>query len=124
MASEPRVVKAQLPIKTLITAVVIGLVLLAFIIYAAWESGRGIKEARMTGTIVKKEFEPQPEEQIILSKKGEIRAHHKEGEYILTVEVPQKDGSKKSYYVFVNKEAYEASKIGDSYDVGPALVRE
>jgi dephospho-CoA kinase len=45
-------------------------------------------------------------------------------DYIITVEVLQKDGSKKSYTVWLNDKArYDAVKVGDNFDVGPYLVR-
>ena len=42
---------------------------------------------------------------------------------MLTVDVPQKDGTTKSYYVWLDdKKSFDALKVGDNYDVGPALV--
>lgn len=120
---DPRVIKTKQPIHIIVSAVAIGVLVFAFIVYAVWQSGSEIKNARMTGTIVEKEFTPLSEEQIVIGKQG-VTARKIDGEYVLTVEVPQKDGTQKKYYVWVNKPIFDALKVGDSYDVGPALVRE
>jgi hypothetical protein len=40
------------------------------------------------------------------------------------VEVPQSDGTKKTYTVeLMKKDQYDAIKVGDSFDVGPYLVK-
>ena len=66
----------------------------------------------------------EPEQQITLHKAGEVRVDQVAGEYIITVEVLQKDRSKKSYTVWLNdKLRYDAVKVGDNFDVGPYLVR-
>jgi len=122
---DPRVVKSKLPLGVILSAVAIGLLVLAFVIYAVAYSGTEIIDAKKSGTIVKKEFIPAPEEQLIIQRGGGVTADHKDGEYILTVEVPQKDGTKKSYNVWLpDKKSYEAVKVGDSYAVGPYLVPE
>ena len=123
--NDPRVVETKLPMKTILSAVAIGVLLLAFIVYAVWASGVGIMDAKKTGTITKKEFVPAPEEQIILQRQGGITANHKDGEYILTVDVPLSNGTTKSYNVWMpDKKSYDAVKVGDKYDVGPVLVHE
>jgi len=71
---------------------------------------------------VAKEFTPQPETQITLGRKGSVTARERDGIYLLTVEVPQPDGTKKPYYVEIKtKDQYDAIKIGDTFDVGPYL---
>lgn len=78
----------------------------------------------MSGVVVAKEFTPQPEKQITLDRKGEVTARDKEGEFLLKVEVPQRDGSKKTYDVWImTKEEYDRIKVGDPFDVGPYLVK-
>ena len=122
---DPRVIKAKLPWSAILSAIAIGGLLLAFIIYAVWSSGIEISDAKKSGIIVKKEFKPAPEEQLVLQRSGGITAIHKDGEYILTVDVSQKDGTKKAYLVLLGtKEAYDAVKVGDRYDVGPYLAPE
>jgi len=109
-----------------IKAIVGGAFVLAFILFAVWQMGSGITDAKMTGTIVAKEFKPMtaPEQQITIHRQGEVRVDKVEGEYIITVEVLQRDGTKKSYTVWLNDPArYDAVKVGDNFDVGPYLVR-
>jgi hypothetical protein len=81
----------------------------------------------MTGTIVAKEFKPleNPENQITLNKDKSLRTDRVDGDYIITVEVPQKDGTKRAFTVWLNdKTRYDALQVGDSFDVGPYLVRD
>ena len=79
----------------------------------------------MTGRVVAKEFIPAPEQQVTIGRQGGLSATESSGEYILTVEVTTDDKrTKKPYDVWVDKRRYEAVKIGDSFDVGPYLVRE
>ncbi len=125
MADDPRTVKVKTPVRLIITACAIGGVVLFFIIFAVWQSGTQIIDARKTGKIVKKEFIAEPEEQIVLQKQGQVTARQKDGEYILTVEVIGRDGVTKTYHVSnLNKAQYDAVNVGDNYDVGPALVNE
>jgi len=126
MSTPNRVVKTKVPIRVLVSAVLIGVFAVGFILYAVWESGRGLHEARKTGVIVSKEFQPypEPERQITLNRGGTVSARTSEGQYLLSVEVPQNDGSKKTFNVWLNdKGRYDAVKVGDSFDVGPYLVK-
>lgn len=122
--ADPRTVKPKIPLRVIITAVAIGLGVFVFVVLAVLQSGRGLAEARMAGKIIKKEFVPAPEEQIVLGRDGKIDARHKDGDFILTVEVPQKDGTMKIFNVWLDKARYDAVNVGDTYDVGPALVKE
>jgi len=125
MSAPNRVVKAKLPARVLVSAVFIGLLVTGFIVFAVWQSGRGITEARMSGFIVSKEFKPlaQTEREITLNRKGTVSARDVAGSYIITVEVIQKDGTKKAYVVDLNDKArYDAVNIGDAFDVGPFYV--
>jgi len=126
MSSPNRVIKTKVPMRVLVSAVLIGVIVVGFILYAIWESGRGLHEARMSGVIVSKEFQPypEPERQITLNRGGTVSARTSDGQYLLSVEVPQKDGSKKTYNVWLNdKGRYDAVKVGDSFDVGPYLIK-
>ena len=126
MSAPNRVIKTKVPIRVLVSAVLIGVIVVGFILYAIWESGRGLHEARMSGVIVSKEFQPypEPERQITLNRGGTVSARTSDGQYLLSVEVPQKDGSKKTYNVWLNdKGRYDAVKVGDSFDVGPYLIK-
>jgi len=122
MSSNHRVVKPKLPARVVLSAVAIGLFVIGFIIVAVWQSGRGITEARMSGTIVSKEFQPlaQPEREITLNRSGTLSATNTTGSFLITVEVPSPDGTKKLYTVWLNDQArYDAVKVGDAFDVGP-----
>jgi hypothetical protein len=122
----PHVFKPKTPTSLWIKAVAIGLFLLAFILFAVWQMGSGITDAKMTGIAVAKEFKPmaEPEQQITIHKGGDVRSDRVDGEYVITVEVSLKDGVKKSYTVWLNDKArYDAVKVGDNFDVGPYLVR-
>ncbi|MFA7343994.1 MAG: hypothetical protein WC003_06795 [Terrimicrobiaceae bacterium] len=125
MSTPNRVVKTEVPARVIVTAVLIGVFVVGFVLVAVWQSGRGIAEARMTGKIVSKEFKPypEPERQITLNRSGAVSGQNSDGEYLIAVEVPKNDGSKKTFNVWLNdKRRYDAVKIGDSFDVGPYLV--
>ncbi|NDG69871.1 MAG: hypothetical protein EBY32_00965 [Proteobacteria bacterium] len=122
----PRVFKPKTSVSTWIKAFAGGLLVLAFILFAVWQMGSGITDAKMTGIVVAKDFKPmaEPEKQITIHKGGDVRSDKVDGDYIITVEVLQKDGTKKSYTVWLNEKArYDSVKVGDNFDVGPYLVR-
>jgi hypothetical protein len=121
---DSRVIRTSTPPRVIVAAVLIGVFLVGFLVLAIWQSGTTIEKARMTGRVVAKEFVPQPEHQVTLGRKGGLRAGESQGEYILTVELTAEDGTKKPYHVWVDKKLYETVKIGNSFDVGPYLVRE
>lgn len=126
MITPNRVVKTTVPARVIVSAVLIGVTVVGVILLAVWESGRGLHEARMTGVIVSKEFQPYsaPERQITLNRSGTVSAQTSDGQYLITVEVPQRDGSKKPFNVWLNdKRRFDAVQVGDSFDVGPFLVR-
>ena len=98
--------------------------LVGFLFLAIWQSGSAIERARLPGKVIAKEFIPAPEHQVTVGRHGGLRTAESQGEYILTVEASAGNGTKKSYHVWVDSKRYEAVKIGDSFDVGPYLVRE
>jgi len=125
MDSSRRVVESKLPAHVVAGAVFIAMAVAAFIILAVWESGRGLKEARMSGVVIAKEFRPlaQTERQITLNRSGTVTNALTEGDFILHVEVPQKDGKPKLFNVWLNdRQRYDAVKVGDNFDVGPYVV--
>jgi len=122
--SNPRTIKTKRPLSVILTACFFAALVFGFIVVAVWQSGTQIMDAKMSGIIIKKEFIPQAEEQIVLQSKGSITTRQKDGEYFLTVEVKGRDGSLKTFIVTLNKSQYDAVNVGDNYDVGPALVRE
>jgi hypothetical protein len=122
----PPVFKPKTPASMWIKALAVGVLVFSFILFAVWQMGSGIANAKMTGTVVAKDFKPmaEPEKQITIHKGGDVRSDKVDGDYIITVEVLQKDGTKKSYTVWLNDKArYDAVKVGDKFDVGPYLVR-
>ncbi len=120
--SNSRVVKVETPWGLVVMAVSIGLMLLAAIFFAVWTSGQGVMSARMTGTVVAKEFIPLKEEQITFGEAG-LRTGSVDGNRTLTVDVPLSDGTVEPYVVErLGKAQWEAIQVGDSFDVGPVLV--
>jgi hypothetical protein len=122
-----RVIKVQIPISTWVKSILIGVGAFAFIVFAIWQTGKPIVDAKMTGTVVSKEFKPlaQAERQITLNRDGAVRTDNVDGEYIITVEVLLKDGSKKTFTVWLNdQKRFESTNVGDTFDVGPYLVKE
>jgi len=122
-----RVIKVQIPISTWVKSILIGVGASAFIVFAIWQTGKPIVDAKMTGTVVSKEFKPlaQTERQITLNRDGAVRTDNVDGEYIITVEVLLKDGSKKTFTVWLNdQKRFESTNVGDTFDVGPYLVKE
>ena len=125
MSSPNRVVKTKVPARVIASAVLIGVSVVAIILLAVWQIQSGQHEARMTAVIISKEFQPfsAPEREITLNRSGTVSARTSEGQYLISVDVPQKDGSKKTYTVWLNdKGRYDAVKVGDSFDVGPYLI--
>jgi len=125
MNPKNRVIKSAVPARAIVGAVLIAAFVVGFILIAIWQSGRGIVDARMRGTVIAKEFQPlaEPERQITLNRDGAVSATNASGQFLLTVEVPQTDGTKKTFTVWLNDKArYDATKIGDSFDVGPYVV--
>ena len=125
MNPSTRVVKTKVPLRVVAVAIFIALAVVGFILVAVWQSGAGITAARMSGTIVSKEFRPfdQKERQITLNRTGALSEGLVDGDYIIHVEVSQKTGKPKIFDVWLpTKKAYEETKIGDSFDVGPYLV--
>ncbi|MEI8312957.1 MAG: hypothetical protein WCH98_19600 [Verrucomicrobiota bacterium] len=125
MSTPNRVVKTKIPARVIVSSTLIGLFVIGFIVVAVWQSGRGIADARLRGTIVSKEYRPnpEPERQITLSRTGALSARDATGEYVITVEVPQRNGPKRTFTVWLNdKQRFDAVKVGDSFDVGPFLV--
>jgi hypothetical protein len=123
---DPRTVKPKTSPRLIAMLVLLGVIILGFVYLAIFESGTAIRDARMTGTVVGKEFvpSPNPEFQVTLGRQGGVDARRVEGEFILTVEVPQPDRTRKPFKVWLtNREQFDAINVGDPFDVGPYLVR-
>ena len=113
---------AKTPLRLIVVLSLGAVLLLGGIFFAIWYSGNQIADAKMAGIITKKEFTPQPEQQVILGKDS-LTAREKAGEYFLTVEVRSRQGETNSYNVWVGKELYDSLKVGDPFLVGPYLER-
>lgn len=126
MEMDPRVIKPKLPVKLIVGVIFLGIFIFAFLVFALRSTQGIISDATMRGTVVSKEFIPAgaQEQQITLGNDGSIRASTAEGEFILMVEVPQEDGTKVPYKIWMPDRAqYDAVEVGDFFDVGPRLVR-
>jgi hypothetical protein len=122
-----RVVKAKIPVKVYVIAALLGVATIAFVFFATRNLSNTFTDARMTGTVVAKEFVPAKGEefQVTMGREGGVSAQRVEGEFILTVDVPQRDGTVRPFKVWMpNREQFEAINVGDSFDVGPRLVHE
>jgi hypothetical protein len=121
-----RVVKPQLPLKLIVGVILLAIAVTGFLVFALRSTQGIISDATMRGTIVSKEFIPAvaEEKQITLGSDGSIKSTTSEGEFIVMVEVPQADGTKVPYKVWMPDRAqYDAVKVGDPFDVGPRLVK-
>lgn len=120
-----RTVKPQVPVSVWLTAFGIGAAVLLFIVFATWQTGVNVVDAKLTGTVTGKEFRPldAAETQITLNRDGAMRSDRVEGDYIITVQVPRRDGPPKTYTVWLgSRERFDAVAIGDNFDVGPYVV--
>ncbi len=125
MPDNPRTIKNSPPAPLVFKAVALGALALGVVLFSIWQFGSSITLAKMTGTVVAKEYRPfeAAENQITLNRDGSVRSDRVDGEYLITVEVPQAGGEKKTFTVWLNsKERYDAVDIGDSFDVGPYVV--
>jgi len=121
----PRVVKPQIPVKLIVGVILLGIFIMGFLVFALRSTQGIISDATMRGTVVSKEFIPAvtEEKQITMRSDGSFNATTSEGDFILMVEVPQADGTKVPYKIWMPDRAqYDAVDVGDSYDVGPRLV--
>lgn len=121
----PRVVKPQIPVKLIVGVILLGIFIMGFLVFALRSTQGIISDATKRGTVVSKEFIPAvtEEKQITMRSDGSFNATTSEGDFILMVEVPQADGTKVPYKIWMPDRAqYDAVDVGDSYDVGPRLV--
>lgn len=125
MSTPDRVIKAKLPARVIVGSSLIALFVLGFVIVAVWQSGVTITDARMRGTVIAKEFQPlsQPEREITLNQSGAMTARTNEGEMTITVEVPQRNGTTRTFTVWIRDRAqFDRIQVGDTFDVGPYVV--
>jgi hypothetical protein len=120
-SQSPLVVKPHTPTWLIAAVAFLAIFLLVGIFFAIFTLHRDITDARMTGTIIAKNFESQPQREISLGKNG-LRSEEIAGIFTLTVAVPQRDGTTRDFTVWVPESLYNSVSIGDSFDVGPYLV--
>lgn len=116
-----RKIKIHTPIRLIVGLGILGVGLVLLISYAVYYSQKQIEDARLRGVVTEKHFTPEPEHQITIGSAG-LSQTKKEGEFVLTVEVKLRNGTTKEYSVFVDESRYQATQIGDAFDVGPYLV--
>lgn len=119
--ANPRTVKTQPPVLTIIAIVLGCIVLLAGILYATVFWNRKFVDARMTGVIIEKKFTEEPREEVSFGNAG-LRADSAPGVFTFTVKVRNRDGETNEYTVWVPESMFNAFEVGDNFDVGPYLV--
>jgi len=102
-------------------AVAAGLALLAFVLWGILFMAHDVSgHSLLTGTIVSKHFEPQPEEDQVTVGKGGLDEKKIDGIYSMEVRTP--DGQ--TYKVFVEKPVYQSRKVGDELSFLPPPSRQ
>jgi len=102
-------------------AVAAGLALLAFVLWGILFMAHDVSgHSLLTGTIVSKHFEPQPEEDQVTVGKGGLDEKKIDGIYTMEVRTP--DGQ--TYKVFVEKPVYQSRKVGDELSFLPPPSRQ
>lgn len=119
--SDPRKIKAETPWSLIVGSVVVGLLVLGIIFYAVFSTGTRITDARMRGTVLRKEFVEQKEDQVAFGRGG-VAALSVDGQYLIFVEVTFRDGTTKEFEVDLRDQGrYDRINVGDEFDVGPYL---
>jgi len=95
--------------RDLLIGLSVGVALVALLVFALINLGNGVAGTTLQGTIVAKHFTPQKEEQVTFGSRG-LHARQIDGEYVLECDVKGR-----LYLVTVEKELYEARKIGDTF---------
>lgn len=120
-ASSPKVFKPKTPVGLIVIIVVVCLALLAGIFVAVNSLQRDFADARMTGTIVEKNFTENPQREVTMGEQG-LNAVSVRGEFTLTVRVRERDGDTRDFTVWVPEVMFNEVSVGDRFDVGPFLV--
>jgi hypothetical protein len=114
MTPKPFVVKSTTA-RDVTIAVIAGAALLAFVLWGILHMSQDVTgHSLLTGKILSKHFEPQPEEQLTLGKGG---LDEKNIDGIYTVQVRTPDGH--IYNVFVEKPVFESHRPGDELSFLP-----
>jgi|GEM_PF-2145707 len=109
MSSKPPLVVPTISRREIIVSVVVALVVLSAIIFGVVKMGNRFTTAKLTGVIELKTFTPRAEDQVTIGKKG-VEVRHIEGEYGFEVRA-----GGKVYVVPVEKEIYDAKKVGERF---------
>jgi hypothetical protein len=117
-----RQIKTRLPLRVWLIAVGAGAALFGIILFATWDTGNLIIDARMSGIVTDKHFIDRPEQQITFGERG-LRADSIDGDHILVVQVRERSGNMRTFEVWVDREMFDNTNVGDAFDVGPYLVR-
>ena len=96
---------------TWLIALAAGALVIGFVIWGILGMSQGVNDRWMTGTIIAKHFQPQPENQVTIGKGG-LSERSIDGEYTLDVRA---DPGGKIYTVWVEKRDYEAHQTGDTF---------
>jgi len=94
-----------------LTAILAGLLVLAFVAYGIMQMAKPVPGNDLTGVIVGRQFTPQKERQISFSGTKISKVREIDGEYVLKVRVAPEN---RVYDVPVEKPVYESKKEGDS----------
>ena len=107
----PRVVIPNTNRRDALIAMIVGVVLLAFVGYGVMTMSKPHASTNiLVGTVTEKQFTPRHEEQVSFSGRRLQGAKQIDGEYVLKVRV---DSEQRTYDVPVEKPVYEMKKAGD-----------
>jgi hypothetical protein len=120
-ANHPKVFKPRTPLGLIIGIVVVCVGLLVGVFVAVNSLQRGFADARMTGTIIEKNFSEAPQREVTFGEQG-LQAMNVRGEFTLTVRVRERDGETRDFTVWVPEVMFNEVAVGDRFDVGPFLV--
>ena len=110
-AKAPPVIVAGTSKRDALIAVLVGLVVLAFIGYGILHMAQPVRGNKLTGTVIEKVFTPQKERQITFNGRKIESTKEIAGEYVLKVRV---ESEKRTYEVPVEQPLYETKNLGDS----------
>lgn len=100
--------QSKRPIGLIILAAVIGI---GLAIYSTTQLYKSTGKTGLRGTIIEKNFTPQPETQISIGGDG-LQKTTLKGEYTFLVRI---ESSGREYIIYVNEQFYNAYKVGDTY---------
>lgn len=116
-------IKTRTPVRLIVGLTLFGVLLLGSIIGLTLYFLISFDEARLRGVVVDKQFIAEPERRIILGERGLI-TRDRSGDHIITVEVRREGEEPQRFNVWLDEESFNLISIGDTFDVGPFLVRE